>query len=517
MAGALIWISGAGSQDRGQVVTAADRAGRFSILHPGDLGFVSAKADGFAWCSREALDRGTAAAHPELTLVLREPSRLVRGMVLDQLGNPVENAWIGLVRGWKGASATADTTDSGTPVIEAATDCRGCFVAEGLGRGDWRIEAWKEGLAPALGRITIEDGDPEPVTFRLTSGRSLSGTVRDEAGIPVPRVVIVATGGGCFGRAGETASKPDGTYRLEHLPASRLSVSAGPLSGPRVTASIDWTHGEEATWDPVLSRQRAISGRVLDERGCARAFVQIRGRLDSSKDHWIAETVSDATGAFDLGDCPDRPFLLELEIGRWGPGGVFVMKDVRAPSESLEIRIPESARPSATISGRILDVGGATLIAAAVVVSRAEDPALVQTSGLSRAPDGAFRLGPIPAGSYVVEVGSKSGAKHLIDECTLEPDDEIDLGDRRLQREGFLKVCLKRDGSASATPRLTMVDRFDRKVMKLVPVADFAASGPLSPGRYRLQASGRSQAGSYPVEILAGGTSTVDVVVRDGE
>jgi RNA polymerase sigma-70 factor (ECF subfamily) len=312
--------------------TGAD--GRFVLAPGGAAATFTLRAEG--------PDGGTAVAREvragrEATLVLEAPAVLA-GRVADLAGNPVGGASVRVV-------VLADRT---RVAREGVSDPLGAYRVEGIpGRGDLAsVEATAEGRAPAM---RVLDPSPEPgeerrLDLALGGLGVLAGCVRDGAtGRPVAgaRVVLLgsmfASGGPGWVRSvaaggrvlenpdawrtfGETATGPDGAYRIEGLPQG----GANPYFEVRAGAIAEgWTAdlrpvtlgnpGDEVRQDLVLWPAAAIEGRVLEGDLPAAGVTVMAPVAGTESASWFPSvhgkvptwwTTTDARGRYRLGGVP---------------------------------------------------------------------------------------------------------------------------------------------------------------------------------------------------------------------
>jgi hypothetical protein len=499
--GAEIWISSAGARDRGDVACVAGPDGRFDIRHLGSGHLVAARAGGLAWSG--LLEVPADPTPPaELRVVLGERSRTIRGIVVDEGGAAVAVAWIGCRR-----------AAGGVPMIETVSDRSGCFELGGLGDGEWSVEAWSEGHAPTT--LRMRTSSSEDVVAVLRRGVSLLGRVADELGRSLPGIVVTVEEEGTIGGARATVSADDGTFRIDHVADGRVLARAGYLAGSPVREALDLRSGRGGVWNTVIPSENLLRGVVVDEQGKGRAFACIRASSQSRGGAWMAETIADRLGRFELPGCPDEPLAVAVDVARWGDGATWTIRNARPDTKPLTVMIPDRARPSSFIAGRVHGPDGAPLIGASIVASPLRGPHDFQKAAMSRTPDGSFRIGPLAPGDYVVEAVGPGRSRIALGECALATEEDLHLGDVAMEREGFLRVLLRRAERAPVTQRLVVVDRRSRPVAALRPVSGFAMSGPVGPGRYVLLVDGAGVSpAELPFEIAAGETTTLEVAIE---
>jgi hypothetical protein len=159
------------AQERGFAVDAegrfAFRAG-FAFALRGRPGRVFARAPGYAQASLQASVPG------RLTIRLTR-GRSVRGRVEDEVGTPVEGAWVSAQR-WPGVGGPSEAA--------AATDEHGRFVLEGL-PDDLPFVVATHGARLGVGRILAGSGETEVVVLDRRFTR-LEIQVRTADGGPIP-------------------------------------------------------------------------------------------------------------------------------------------------------------------------------------------------------------------------------------------------------------------------------------------------------------------------------------------
>jgi hypothetical protein len=365
----------------------------------------------------------------------------------------------------------------------------------------------------AASRADARDADPP-----APGGSAfVEGCARDEAGRPLARVIVTARAEGSAARLAQDATGADGTYRLDGLPAAVVSLRAGFLAGEPVHGSVDLRAAGRAVWDPALAAGRLVSGTVSDEHGSPRPFAVVRARSIAGRESWQAETVADRDGRFEVANAVEGALVVEVEPPRWAEGNAWTVETAATGPVSLDVVIPEAGRPSAFLSGRLVDAAGAPRGGALVAAVRAPRPSDRPAVALASDADGSFRIGPLAPGSWAVETPARSGTRALLAERVVAAGDEIDVGEVRAAGEGFVKVLLKRGARAPRSQRLEVFDRLSRRVATLRPAADFAASGPLAPGGYALRLGGPGVAERELLFVVReGGTTALEVFVEAG-
>jgi hypothetical protein len=330
-------------------------------------------------------------------------------------------------------------------------------------------------------------------------------------------VIVTARTQGSSACLAQAPTAGDGTYRLDGLPAAIVSLRAGFLAGEPVHGSVDLGAAGRAAWDPVLATGRLISGVVSDEYGAPRPFAVVRARSIAGSESWAAETVADREGRFEVANAVEGRLVVEIEPARWAEGNAWTVETAASGAVSLDVVVPEAERPSAFVSGRLVDAAGAPRRGALVAAVRGPRPSDRPAVALASEADGSFRVGPLGPGAWVLETPARSGTRAFLAERVLAAGEAVDLGELRPGAEGFVKVFLKRATRAPRSQRIEVFDRLSRKVATLRPAADFAASGPLAPGVYALELGGAGVAERrHEFVVREGVTTTLEVLVEAG-
>jgi hypothetical protein len=137
--------------------------------------------------------------------------------------------------------------------------------------------------------------------------------------------------------------------------------------------------------------------------------------------------------------------------------------------------------------------------------------------GLTEKGTGRFRIGPVPPGSYGLDIEAAGFAPLRLPARPVEAGATLDFGTLKLGAPGFLAAKLARDdGRAIEKPEL--------RLLGIKPYAgdpiDFdgeLARAVLAPGKYRLFVSSSDVAGSETAfEIQADKETKLDIVLRAG-
>lgn len=239
-----------------------------------------------------------------------EKGLTISGRVLDgQTGRPI-------------AGATFDGR-------EGATGADGVFTLSGFETGERRLTAWAKGYLPGAMDVMLSTRrELDSVDFRLRRGATLSGTVVDPDGRPVPGATVMHM-------RERTTTAPDGGFEIA------LEVEAGLVESPWCGVWVDWPMHHRVFVEVNLGevprpfvirlepQDAMVSGTVRDGEGkpVAGARVELQGASFSR----LLET--DVRGRFGLEKLP-RSASVWLGVLALG----FDYADVR-----LEGQGPESA------------------------------------------------------------------------------------------------------------------------------------------------------------------------------
>jgi len=312
-----------------------------------------------------------AVPAPSLPAAANEPSNVLRGLVIDPKGLPVEGA---RVRASRSLSYDYQTLDF---AIAARTELAGETQSDREGRFElaldparaYQVAVEKSGFAPAiLGRRRTG----ETLTARLTHGAALEGHVtQGEERLPVARAQvrcflrdIDSPDSASFEQTAETDER--GFYRFDTLPPG---VRGLVVNAPGMRNS-DWFEvrpesGKTITQDVHIQTKAWIKGVVLD----ALTGAPIAGAELSTSLVMRNNFVSDARGEFALP--VDTEFWRAFHVRAPGYGTREIAVPERAHvtgAEGVRVLLDSARR----VRGRVLDARGAPVAGAYVAACTAE-------------------------------------------------------------------------------------------------------------------------------------------------
>lgn len=249
-----------------RATTAADGSFAFDLREVGNVRVDAwptppfAPASGWAWVQPMQRDA---------SLVIRlARGGALPGKVVDARGAPVA----AVVRG------TVAAAESSTTLVGVATDpATGAFEFPAVPDGRVTLTAVVAGRVEVSHRTRMPPD--APVVIVVPAGGTLVGQVVDGKGAPLEGVellvrtgTLLPTGGAVGGGAARGRSGPGGAYRVEGLPAGRITSIA--FGGDGVRPRTEQQHarwlgtevrdGAETRLDLVCGRGGTVAGRVLE-------------------------------------------------------------------------------------------------------------------------------------------------------------------------------------------------------------------------------------------------------------
>jgi protocatechuate 3,4-dioxygenase beta subunit len=347
-------------------------------------GMAPGKKTGVRVVSDGVTDAGVITLEPGLTL---------RGRVLDLVDDtPVA-----------GAAVQASVPSSfGFRIDQPAlgettvTGSDGLFLIEGIEPGAHNISVEHPDYSRADTRVeVVEDVDPPEIVVHLSRGGTITGTVRDAGGQPVPNARIMMM----QGRGGDmrwASTDADGTYVFERLAPATYNLSRfqeGNMLAGMGTKSATVEDGQTVVVDFDETPGVNLTGLVLrgDEPVADAMMFFLRSGGGPGLEMKSAQ--SEADGSYRVGLDSGGTYDVTVQAGGRGGfrGGSAVQLVVPDEEEvSLDVVLATSG-----IAGSVTDADGEPLAGARV--QALIDPTSGGTSTGSR-------VGSTdPAGSYVIE------------------------------------------------------------------------------------------------------------------
>jgi protocatechuate 3,4-dioxygenase beta subunit len=322
------------------------------------------------------------------------PGALVEGQVTDALtGAPIKGVTISV------PSNSTKTDANGHYSVRALSGAGKIYV---MGKPQDYLYP-KVGSPSNNSNVTLAEGVTKTISFKLPPATPLKGTAQDEAGHPAEGAVIIA--GQQWEETPATVGK-DGKFSIKGMEPGPVELSTRGdwlLAQPRtVTLPL-----KEAL---VVKLKRSVnvplSGRVIDEKGApvANAEVALSEYIPitpTSASSSTVQVLTDADGRWTW-----TPQHSDTKVGAKGKkegyrfvsgGEIQERKQIMAINGTM-VTDDKASRPvtdivlqklTASLSGRVLDAGGAPVAGAYVWAPTSEG-----TTG----PDGTWQLTELPPG-----------------------------------------------------------------------------------------------------------------------
>jgi protocatechuate 3,4-dioxygenase beta subunit len=466
---------------------------------------VSARAEGRAPSSQHAL-----FAEPGSNLSLRlvlPAGGTVTGRVADGSGVPVSGALV--VVGSRDIGHGAAMVRSAP--VQARTDADGAFEAHGVPPGSTPVAARARGFGPQELTVDVVAAATSRVVLTLPPAAAIEGTVLGPDGAPAPSAVVVAGAG-----EKENPLAPDdllvtrtrtderGRYRLEGLAAGTITVAVSAKGLGKTSRTVDAAPGDVVALDVMLPGSLEIAGRVVLEDGTPVEGWSVHGS-------GLTLQFTDAEGRFTFRDVDDRAYTIEVdERGHHVP--CARVEGVRAGDDAVTITVLEADRSRSFASGIVVDPDGRRVRGARVGCFRPDGSTVT-----SARTDffGGFRIGPLPAGTYLLGASTDDLPRVWADDLTVAHGETLSIGEIRLRRPGFLELAFRsRSGRTAEGLAIHVRDAAGRHVLRrALPLP--SQSQPFLPGKHTVTVQGSGFELVREVEIREGERTAVEIDLDD--
>jgi hypothetical protein len=292
------------------------------------------------------------------------------------------------------------------------------------------------------GATTVAAGsDDAAVDVALCRGATLHGVVR---GAPGRGPVLVqawneraatALGylGNLLGQRAVTAGE-DGAYRLEGLIAGTHQVTVVQQQ-MLVRCAVAVAEGAEVECNLYCGDDGelrvAIEPRVPPAGAGSIWLVRLYRREPGGGLQFVNFTAADEQGSVMLrGAAPGASYDVVVALARGGFDQVIVahLADVQPRREPHRLEIAATALPSSRLRGRLTDAHGGPRANQTLVARAAVGEVLVSIGSTITEIDGSFDLGPLPAGTWTLQLGTEPGAP-MLGRHELRAGQALDLGE----------------------------------------------------------------------------------------
>ncbi|KFE68753.1 carboxypeptidase-like regulatory domain-containing protein [Hyalangium minutum] len=397
-------VLGEGVTVEGRVVDASEHPlseVRLTVLHAKYTRFFDVRTSADGRFQVGPLPKGEYALVAEKEEWLPEflPPYLVRSRTAVVLYQPVRLAGLVLSEGTP-APGTEVRLTAGSEAGQVTTaDAQGRFVFEGLKPLGYELTAERAGrFARAEVHLRTMELSAEEVVLRLGESRHVEGTVRDDAGNPIPGARVALWRKRDYGQNWKVFTDEEGHYRVGPLP---LSDYVFDVTAPRYRHVENEVHAitrEPVPLDFTLPRAFSLAGTLVDEEGVpvAEASLELISGDGEQPQGTQSNTMTEEDGRFVLDAPAAGTWTLSTEDERFLPE----KKQVQVPSENLRWVLRRGAR----IDGSVTDAEGTPMSEVGITVwMPGEEGEWSYSRRAMTDAQGRFSVSGMEAGSYRVE------------------------------------------------------------------------------------------------------------------
>jgi RNA polymerase sigma-70 factor (ECF subfamily) len=531
VAGATLWMSIVRGSDDSEPVATSGADGSFAIRGAGSALVVTATASGLATA------KGVLVADRDLVLTMRPSPGTLVGTVVDASGRPVADArvLVGLVcTTWQGNGVDGSIGGmiSGQDLWPARflrTDREGRFRSEGLPPWKWPLFVAAPGHAPHRSEVQVLDVGETEVVVQVTPGATVRGRLVDAAGGAIAgaritvfpqlesgdaRVTLGLGAGGPFNPPtwcqARTTTDASGTFALRHVMVGKHQLGAA-IGNRYVSGECELRDGETFVWEAVAEEVEAkgqpLHGRLVDEEG--QPLVNWTVCVDRpEREHRRNRIPVREDGSFRTNRVPAGSHRLLAKprapwIGDEVDVGTFDVANC-----PLRVVVPRRHVPTGRLRGRVL-------------VPAAQDPTrcnvLVGDEHVGKLDvDGRYEVGPLQRGSYHLRVeGAKFGIAAM-GPFAVADGAVTEAGAFQVPTPGELVVVVL-DAQGARVPEVWVELRplDDGPQRGDLTQKDGVARGPVPAGRWRVQTSSPAPLAALELEVRAGETTDVRLVIPE--
>lgn len=415
----------------------------------------------------------------------------LQGRVVTDTGTPVADAE---VNAWSSAANSGGN--------QTTTDGNGRFRIAGLSSGIYRLHAAKQGFVE--GRA--DDVDIEragEVTLTLRQGATIVGRVTGvELGRPDAQVRVGVGAADYSPRWADV--QPDGTYRIEGVPAAEVGV-VGVVNGRQYRRAdmieITTRSGQTYTVDIEFKEHNTLRGRVTA------AGAPIRnGRISFAPrerpDRATAAATIGEDGSYELTGLQSGDYNVSV-FSQTMAGPYIVVRSITR-SQTLDIDV----RPASLIVTIVDDTSGDPIGDADVSLQSIDAASNARPAGKSDAA-GRVVIESVSPGDYNVRI-AKSGYAAQLSQRSFGEGGRVEYEVRLVPSDGLHLTVLDSRTGKPVTASVTARNGAGVVVFSDRPSArpDGSLLVPLAPGRYTLNLFSAGLGNTY-ADVTSPGTQQV--------
>jgi protocatechuate 3,4-dioxygenase beta subunit len=543
--------------DEATIRTLRDGSFRASRLMPGENQRLDVRHDEYEERSVGGIDLAAGRALSGVSVVLRR-GLTVRGIVKDEAGRPLAGVEVQLSRPFEFQSRRGGVSFSfigpgTTPRKETGADGR--FEFRGLKAGDYSLGANRRGLVRAsVDPVKVSEGRAaETIEITLKPGVTISGYVRDRAGAPAPGWYVSARpsgegGGPAFGPGSPRTPEPTGpdgafvleglaegaSYDLQLLGAAGLGSRRAGVAAPADDVEMSVT-GSGQIRGQVMD---AESGRPVtdfqvsyapDAQGGMR--VMFRGPGGRSRGMGEPQPFHAEDGVFVLEEVPAGKWTVQATAAGYQKGSAAsVTVEEGGAAEGVEVRLSKGG----VVAGRVLESRTGRPVLDATVraeLSGGGPGGMIRIGGgpaeneASTDAEGKYELAGLAPGTWTLTASHPEWSETT---SSVELKEAPVTADIRLGRGGSVGGSVTAGGRPVPGAQVGLAPAGDAG-MGMMRGGPFGSEqgaltdeggrfrfDRLTPGRYTLSASLRSQS-SAPAEVVLTGEESQDVALALAE
>jgi len=523
-----------GGEDLGDLLdlratTRTDAQGRyfFSGVVPLDGYHLTFSHEGHARVVESDLRVGSDGEHRAPDVIMTAGGAL-EGTITNPLGEPIPGAHVELF----GAFFTGAAGSPRTSAFHGLSDAEGRYQIRNIHSGVWTCEVRATGWATACVATDklggLQTAGTVELHLTLTEGCTVSGSVVDTAGSPIPgvRLVGLVAPSGGTAAVSDGVSGEDGRFEITSLPEGECHLRIPRFPDFQETVAVP-------SRDVVVALSpQSIEGRVVDaESGSPitgfHCSVHRTGKVAAFVERPAEAVIEQVeTGRFRIERLSPSTYVVEVQADGYAPG---ILIDVLAGTSDIVVNLGRGG----TIRGRVLAPDGRPVEGALVAcvgdneleIFDLDSPWPIENDLLTRRivrsdQGGRFLMERLTPGQYMLKASSFEHVPAVLRSIAVESGEPQDVEvvllpggtvsglvtgeDGAPLRFGI--VNLSQDEGASRTTR---TDGHGRFLIERVP-----------PGSYSATARSSARAGEKDTDafqaLIEMNRSRVPVVVEEG-